>query len=210
MHLFRPSLEETRTKYLSFFATVILTSAGFVVTLMKDFGKFEPSQFIASVSIFALLLFVFSYFLWANITRIGFVLAAYEGILSETRRYMLGTGNAGLRLWDIRARIPPAVSSGVFRIQWAASAIVLSVCALLLAAETYMSFVVFSGIVVAPRWLGYVTGVFALAIVALVGHGFYRLRKARRQQVPVAEIPRLEVLKVETDADAQPFVQADA
>jgi hypothetical protein len=177
-------MEETRTKYLSFYATVILTSAGFLVTLMKDFSAFDPGQFIASVSVFAFLLFVFSYFIWANITRIGFVLAAYEVILSETRKYMLGAESAGYHLWNVRARIPPAVSSGVFRIQSAASAIVLSVCLLLLSAEAYMSYVILSGTVRAPLWHGYVIGGFALLILALVSHGFLRLRSARKYQPP--------------------------
>ena len=62
-------LEETRTKYLSFFATVILTSAGFLVTLLKDIDKFDPAQLVGSISVFCFLLFIFSFFIWANISR---------------------------------------------------------------------------------------------------------------------------------------------
>jgi len=125
-------MEETRTKYLSFFATVILTSTGFFINLLKDINSFDPTQFITLASIFFFLLFIFSYFIWANITRIGFVLGAYEVIMSETRKHLLGVNSTGFQLWNIRARIPPAVSTGIFRIQSAASAIVLGVCMLLL------------------------------------------------------------------------------
>jgi hypothetical protein len=174
---------------------------------MKDFSAFDPAQFVASVSIFTFLLFVFSYFIWATITRIGFVLAAYEVILSETRKYMLGAESAGCDLWNVRARIPPAVSSGIFRIQSAASAIVLSVCILLLSAEAYMSYVILSGTVRAPLWQGYVIGAFALLILALVTHGFLRLKQAGKYQAPITQLSHRPSQEIATDA--QPAVQAD-
>lgn len=113
-------MEETRTKYLSFFATVILASTGFFITLTKDIKNFESARFIALVSIFCFLLIAFSYFIWANIILIGFVLREYDVIISETRKHMLGANSSGYQLWNIRARIPPTVSSGFFRIQFAA------------------------------------------------------------------------------------------
>jgi hypothetical protein len=203
-------LEETRTKYLSFFATVILTSSGFLVTLLKDIDKFDPAQFIASLSIFGFLLFIFSFFIWANISRIGFVLTAYEVITSETRKYMLGAGSTGYNLWNIRTRIPPTVSKGVFRIQSAASAIVLSVCLLLLSAEGYMSYLVLNGAVNAPLWQGYLIAAFAVVIVILGSHGFISLRQAHKYQVPPAELSHFSLYDSVPEVDAQPSVSGSA
>lgn len=202
-------MEETRTKYLAFFATVIITSGGFLVTLLKDIDKFDPVQLVASISVFCFLLFLFSFFVWANISRIGFVLASYETILNETRKYMLGAGSAGYRLWDIRTRIPPTVSKGVFRIQSAASAIVLSVCVLLLSAEAYMSYTVFTGAVAAPTWLGCVIAGSALAIVVLVGHASVRIRQAQKYQAPKSELSHVALYQGEHEVDAQPCGQPD-
>lgn len=197
-------LEETRTKYLAFFATVILTSCGFLVTLLKDINKFDQVQLTASISIFCFLLFVFSFFIWANISRIGFVLASYETIMKETRKHMLGADSTGYRLWDIRTRIPPTVSNGIFSIQSAASAIVLSVCVLFFSAEVYMSYSVFTGRVSAPSWLGYAIGSFAVAITVLVGHASVRIRQAQNYQAPKSEISHFALYQGEHDLDAQP------
>lgn len=196
-------MEETRTKYLAFFATVILTSGGFLVTLLKDIDKFDPVQLIASISAFCFLLFVFSFFIWANISRIGFVLASYETIMNETRKYMFGAASTGYRLWDIRAKIPPTVSKGIFRIQFAASAIVLSVCLLLFFAEAYMGYMILAGTVHAPSWLGYVILGFAAAIVVFVGHALVRIRQALMYQAPKSELSHFALYQGEYE-DAAP------
>jgi hypothetical protein len=172
-------MEETRTKYLSFFATVILTSAGFLVTILKDIDKFEPVQLIASMSVFGFLLSIFSFFIWANISRVGYILTAYEVILTETRKYMLGAQSTGFSLWNIRTRIPPTVSTGVFSIQSAARQIVFIVCLLLLSAEAYLSFLVLDGRVCAPKWLGYVILLLDVGIAGLLVHGNLCLRQAQ-------------------------------
>lgn len=202
-------LEETRTKYLAFFATVILTSCGFLVTLLKDIDKFESVQLIASISIFCFLLFVFSFFIWANISRIGFILASYETIMKETRKYILGADSAGYRLWDIRTRIPPTVSNGVFRIQSAASAIVLSVCILFFSAEAYMSYTVFSGRVSAPLWLGCTIASLAFVIALLVGHTSVLLRQAQKYQIPKSELSHFALYQGEYELAATSYAQPD-
>ena len=195
-------LEETRTRYLSFFATVILTSAGFLVTILKDIDKFHCVQLVGSISIFCFLLFIFSFFIWANISRIGFVLAAYEVILVETRRYVLGAESTGYRLWNIRSRIPPTVSTGVFRIQLAASSIVLTVCLLLLVAEAYMSYIVLHEEVQAPSWLGYTISGLAVASLALVLYALIRIRQARKYRAPIAELSQVALFQAEHELDA--------
>lgn len=182
-------LEEMRTKYLSFFATIVLTSAGFLVTLLKDITKFESTHLIGSVSVFVFLVFLFTYFIWANISRIGYVLAAYETIMTETRRLMLGSNCSAFRLWAIRDRIPPAVSSGIFRIQLAASSMVLSVCVLLFGAEGYLAFVTVTGKVAQlPVILSALPIFFATCIAALIVHGLVRVRRAAQFQPPAMEL----------------------
>ncbi len=196
-------LEETRTKYLAFFATVILTSGGFLVTLLKDLDKFDQVQLIASISAFCFLLFVFSFFIWANISRIGFVLKSYETVMNETRKYMLGADSAGYRLWDIRTRIPPSVSTGIFGIQSAASDIVFSVCVMLFVAQAYMSYIVFAGKAPAPLWLAYALAGMAILIAALVVHALMRIRKAKQYQVPKIELSHFTLYQGEYEHNAR-------
>jgi hypothetical protein len=192
-------LEETRTKYLSFFATVILTSTGFFISLLKDVKNFLPIQFIVLTSIFCFLLFVFSYFIWANITRIGFILSTYESIMVETRKYMLGINSTGYHLWSIRERIPPTVSCGIFRIQSAASAIVLGVCVLLLHSEIYMGYLILSDTIIAPKWLGYLIDTLAIFILAFIIHGIVSFKKAQKYKCSIPEISNFSLYDVEIE-----------
>ncbi len=182
-------LEETRTKYLSFFATVVLTAAGFLVTLIKDAGRFDPTHFIGATSVFCLLLFGFSFFILANIARIGFVLAAYDAIIGEARQFMLGADSPACRLWSVRERIPPLVSTGIFGIQAAAIAIVQIVCLLLAGVEGYMGWLVLSGRVNAPRWQGWIMVALVLAALLLMLAFSMRLNRARAIGLKGAVLP---------------------
>lgn len=196
-------LEETRTKYLAFFATVVLTSGGFLVTLLKDIDKFKPALLTGALALFCVLLFVFSFFIWANIVRIGFVLNAYGDIMVATRKYMLGVDSAGYRLWDIRTRIPPSVSRGAFTIQWTAGAIVRGVCLLLAMAEAGMGIAVTEGWIAAPAWLGQVVTGIAVALLAAVLYTSVRIRQAHKYQPPTPELSQLALYQGEHDIDLQ-------
>jgi hypothetical protein len=145
-------IEETRTKYLSFFATVVLGSSGFLITVLKDLKNFDPIQLVVSLSIFVLFLFLFSFFIWANIVRMGFVLSAYDQVIQEARSRTLSE-EVALNL-NIRTKIPNFVSKGIFRVQLAASSIVLGVCVLLCAGEVYLGYLAGMRLPHNPAWLG--------------------------------------------------------
>jgi len=203
-------MEETRTKYLSFFATVILTSSGFLVTLLKDIEKFDPLHFSVSVSFFLLLLFLFSYFIWANIVRISFVLSAYEIIMSEIRAFMLVRGSTAFNLWNVREKVPQEVSKGIFRISSAASTIVLGICVSLLFGEAYISFLVLTRAILAPMWVGYIMGLFVVVGGILLVNAKVGLSRALKFQPPKQELSQFSLYQGEYEIDTQPFIQADA
>ena len=186
-------LEETRLKYLSFFATVILATSGFLVSLMRDFGSFKVEQFVTAASVFVLVLFMFSFFVWANVTRIGYVLAAYEHVMKETRKHMLGEGSPAYEVWNIRAHIPPEVSRGVFRIQSTARNIVMLVCVALLLAESYMACVVLARPSSYPRVQAIVMVIVCGAMFIVLLYGRLCVRSADRFSTPASSISPLKL-----------------
>jgi hypothetical protein len=161
-------LEETRTKYLSFFAATTLTSVGFLVTLSKDATTFDQVQLALLTSVFLFFLFMFSAFVWANVLRIGYVLAAYEDILRETRRYRLAAYPAAVTLWDIRSRLPETVRGGIFSIQQAAIYMIMSVCFFIMVAQSYLSALVLAGELQSKKWFAYPLPFWLLPAIMLV------------------------------------------
>lgn len=132
-------IEETRTKYLSFFATVVLAATGFLTTVLKDASALSLVQ-VAMIAVFLLLLFAFSITLWANLIRVGIVLDSYDVILERTREAVHGSASPLVKLWLVRQRFPPDVRDGtVFDPQAAACSLVYGVLVVLLIGEVFLA-----------------------------------------------------------------------
>jgi len=181
-------LEETRRNYLAFHAAATLTSLGFLASVGKDIESFDAVILSAIISGFLVFLFTLSFLVWANLLRIGYVLHAYEEILTETRRFALGTDSSEFKLWNIRDRIPQVVRLGVFTIQNAASYLTLLSCCLVCIAQIWLTTVVIRGDATSMFWEPYRSPFVAASVAMVISLLFavWSIKTAARQRKAVA------------------------
>ncbi|GGP24701.1 hypothetical protein [Silvimonas amylolytica] len=172
-------MEEMRTKYLSFYSTVIIASAGFFVNLAKDERDIVTPHLFFPLSIFTLLLFVFSLAVWANIYRIGHIVWVYGNILQETRKSVLKETNPAYVRWQVRKHIPPSVSGGLFSIQSAASYIVSGVCLVLTGMQVVLTMKAYD-LGTLPVWQKMGGEVFIFIEVVLSFYALYCVAAAKK------------------------------
>ncbi|MCD0418900.1 hypothetical protein LOC51_16950 [Rubrivivax sp. JA1024] len=181
-------LEETRRNYLAFHSATTLTSLGFLATIGKDIASLDVVVLSAVVSGFLVFLFVLSFFVWANLLRIGYVLQAYEEIMTETRRFALGSESPAFKLWNIRDRLPGVVRLKVFTVQNAANYLALLSCALVCIAQILLTTSVVRGDAYSRVWAPY-RGVFIVISIAMVAglmFSIWSIRVAARQRAELA------------------------
>lgn len=102
-------VENNRTKYLGFFFTIILTSIGFIVTILYNDGKFvSPNQPVTfGLLILVWFLNVITTFIYTAVFKVRFVLYHYEAVLKSTRTLIYGISdyNKFTNEFDVRENI---------------------------------------------------------------------------------------------------------
>lgn len=137
-------LEETRTKFLNFFFTMFLGSVGFLITLFNQYGSENTYKFYLSLSLFVSLIFIISIIIFSTITRIGYVLKAYELIFKKTREHYYGKESGALKLWSIRKNIPKSVSKGLFSVQNSSKFLLVIFCFVLTLIQLLLMVLIFN------------------------------------------------------------------
>lgn len=189
-------IEETRTKYLAFFATVVVAATGFLVTLLKDALTVVDFRLTLAASITTAVVFAFSFVIWANIVRMGTVLAQYDVILETSRAAAHGSEHPLLRLWLVRARLPPEVQRGIFSVQSGGERIVLGTCWLLFGVQSTLAYFLFSDncVAISPHVAVALSAIFML-VVLVYGHisrQKVRVHAKKAREGQPFEVPRFE------------------
>lgn len=174
-------IEETRRNYLAFHVATILGSLVFLATLAKGLTEADHGFLAWVVTVYLTVLFGFSFLVWANVLRMGYVLDAYEDIMRETRKVLFAGDEETMQLWTVRDRLPPVVSWGIFCPQRAAIWLTLGSCVAICFAQGVLTTIVFCGSIQARHWEPSRVVFTLLLIIMLTGIGFaYKwMRKAK-------------------------------
>jgi hypothetical protein len=130
-------LEETRTKYLNFFFTILLGSAAFWGTVLRR-ENLEPNAVIFGFYVYAFFLFVVIAVIYAAINKIGVTRDQYEGIMHTTHECLFRANEGAVGLYKITEK-HPGMKIKMYSVQLSAEWLSLVCCVALLGIEWYGS-----------------------------------------------------------------------
>lgn len=177
-------MEETRRNYLAFQMVTTLTALGFLAGFVKDASSADRFLLSVAFTLFLIFLFFFSFLIWANILRIGYILHAYSDILRKSREHTLADNDEMRALWQIRNRIPTCISGGIFAIQHSANYLTMASCIAILIAQICVSVLVYF----MPHVDSIHKFLMCLPPIAMAGALFYAgeiIEKAARQRATI-------------------------
>ncbi len=126
-------LEETRTKYLNFFFTILLGSAAFWGTVLRR-ENLEPNAVIFGFYVYAFFLFVVIAVIYAAIKKIGVTRDQYEDIIHITHEYLFKGNKGAVGLYKITEKHP---GMKMYSVQRSAECLSLLCCLALVGIEWY-------------------------------------------------------------------------
>lgn len=119
-------VESDRSRYLSFFFTIVLATIGFLITITKDIGSGSTLSpwFIPGIFFLFWLLNVLAWFIYAGIKKSGHVLAHYDQVMWRIRDMVYDEPQKMRQLLSIR-RAHPVMMMRTFSTQGLAEGLLL-------------------------------------------------------------------------------------
>ncbi len=133
-------LENARTKYMNFFFTALFAIIGLYSAIIK-IDQFKLEEIDLLIGFFLIIVFsVFTLYVLINVTRIGWIITGYSGVMNQLRINMYGEKSIPEKI-SVRDYLPFESSHKIYSIQYSAETLLKS--SLLLMTLLALSIIVF-------------------------------------------------------------------